>query len=311
MKGSHDIRRLDLNLLFIFDALLRERSVTRAGASLGMTQSAMSHSLAKLRTFFDDPLFVKTHRGVTPTPKAEALGEAVLDLMATLRDQVLSQASFDPEKIKRTFRLCLSDMGELVFLPTLFKALKKAAPNCRLQTQQISPDKLATALGSGDADLAIGSVRNASEGLFQEELFTHTFVSIVSPRNRDVKRTLTREQFCEMPHVVVTLTDRADVPYDSAIDDAGIKRNIRVSTPHFLFIPLLIDQHPEFVATVPRALGTVFTRHGIVKTVEPPVPLPTFALRQYWHPRFHHDTANRWLRGLVKRTFAELPESMR
>lgn len=311
MKTVHELQKLDLNLLLVFDALLRERSVTRAGHGLGLTQSAMSHSLGRLRTFFDDPLFVKTHRGIAPTPKADSLGPVVLGVMETLRDQVFSQASFSPARAKRTFKLCMSDMGELVFLPSLLAQLKKEAPLCKIQTQQVPAAQLASVLGSGDADLALGSVRNASEGLYQQELFTHTFVSIVSVRNKQVKRKISLEQFTRMPHVAVTLTERSDMPYDSAIEDAGIQRDIHIYTPHFLFVPLLLDQHPEYIATVPRALGTVFARHKIVRTVEPPIQLPTFALRQYWHPRFQHDTASRWLRALVKQTFLELPSSMR
>ncbi len=311
MKASHDLQRLDLNLLLVFDALLRERSVTRAGQTLGFTQSAMSHSLARLRVFFDDQLFVKTHRGIAPTTKAELLGPVVLGVMETLRDQILSQSSFDPQRARRTFTLCMSDMGETVFLPPLLTVLKKEAPHCVLHTLQVQPDQLAATLGSGEADLALGSVRNASEGLFQQELFTHTFVCIVSPKNREVKDKLSLEQFSAMPHVAVTLTGRSNTPYDSAIEDAGIQRSVKVYTPHFLFVPLLLDQHPEYIATVPRSLGTVFARHHMVRLLEPPIPLPTFALRQYWHPRFHHDRASLWLRAIVKSTFEELPASMR
>src|SRR5215469_1792862 len=224
MKDAHDIQRLDLNLLVIFDALLRERSVTRAGHVLGLTQSAMSHSLGRLRTFFDDPLFVKTHRGIAPTAKAEHLGPVVLGVMATVRDDLLSQSAFNPMKAKRMFTLCVSDMGEVVFVPSLLNRLKKEAPHCTLQTLQVAPSQLAATLGSGEADLALGSVRNASEGLYQEELFTHTFVCIVSAKNKQVKETISLKQFTEMPHIAVTLTGRSNMPYDSAIDDAGVQR---------------------------------------------------------------------------------------
>lgn len=311
MKSIHDMRKLDLNLLLVFDALMRERSVTRAGHALGLTQSAMSHSLGRLRTFFDDPLFVKTHRGIAPTTKASLLGPAVLGVMETLRDQILSESSFDPKRTRRTFTLCMADLGEMVFLPPLVAAMKKEAPNCTLHTLQVHPAQLASTLGSGNADLALGSVRNASEGLLYQDLFNHTFVCIVSVKNREVKESLSLEQFSAMPHVAVTLTGRRNAPYDSALEDAGVRRTVKIYTPHFLTVPLLLDQHPEYIATVPRSLGSVFARHKIVRTVEPPIPLPTFSLRQFWHPRFHHDRTSLWLRAIVKRTFAELPASMR
>lgn len=308
MRNVHQtVDRLDLNLLLVFDALLRERSVTRAGSSLGLTQSAVSHSLSRLRTYFDDPLFVKAHRGIVPTAKAEALSPVILDVMSTIREQVLSESHFDPLHARRTFNFCLSDMGELVFLPTLISMLKEAAPHCKINTMQVLPSQLASVLGSGEADLALGSVLNATEGLYQEDLFSHTFVCIVSVKNTTVGTTLTREQYSAMPHIAVTLTGQHKTPYDHAVEAAGIKRDLRILTPHFLVIPLLLDQHPEYIATVPRELGSVFSSHGIVRMVEPPAALPTFMLKQYWHPRFHHDRANRWLREMTRKTFDELP----
>lgn len=91
------------------------------------------------------------------------------------------------------------------------------------------------------------------------------------------------------------------------MEDAGIRRDLRMLVPHFLVIPLLLYQHPEYIATVPRSLGMAFAEHGVVRMLEPPVALPTFMLKQYWHPRFHHDPANRWLRRMMKKAFDQLP----
>lgn len=303
----HTVERLDLNLLLVFDALLRESSVTRAGKSLGLSQSAVSHSLTRLRAYFDDPLFVKSHRGVVPTAKGEALSSVILEVMGTIRNQVLSESKFDPLHARRTFNFCLSDMGELVFLPTLISMLKEYAPQCKINTIQVLPSDLASVLRSGEADLALGSVLNEADGLYQEDLFSHTFVCIVSPKNKSVGKTITLEQYSAMPHIAVTLTGQHQTPYDRAIEEAGIKRDLRILTSHFLIIPMLLDQHPEYIATVPRELGSVFSSHGIVRMVEPPVVLPKFMLRQYWHPRFHHDRANIWLREMARKTLHNLP----
>lgn len=308
MNGAHQtLEKLDLNLLVVFDALLREQSVTRAGKALNLSQSAISHSLTRLRTYFDDPLFVKTHRGIAPTAKGAELAPVILDVMDTVRDRVLSQSKFDPLHAKRTFNFCVSDMGELVFLPTLISRLKDVAPHCRINTMQVLPEQLASVLGSGEGDLALGSVLNATEGLYEEQLFSHTFVCIVSIKNKRIGKTITLDEYCAMPHIAVTLTGQHTTPYDRAVEDAGVKRDLRILTPHFLVIPLLLDQHPEYIATVPRELGSVFSHHGIVRMVEPPFTLPVFMLKQYWHPRFHHDRANRWLRELTRKTFDELP----
>jgi DNA-binding transcriptional LysR family regulator len=231
----------------------------------------------------------------------------ILGLMETIRDRVLSQSQFDPLLAKRTFNFCMSDMGELVFLPTLIARLKLVAPQCRINTLQVLPEQLSSVLGSGEGDLALGSVLNATEGLYQEELFTHTVVCIVSVKNTQIGATITLDEYRSMPHIAVTLTGQNKTPYDRAVEDAGIDRDLRILTPHFLTIPLILDQHPEYIATVPRELGAVFSHHGIVRMIEPPVALPVFPLKQYWHPRFHHDRANRWLRELTGTTFHTLP----
>lgn len=311
MNPPHDLRRLDLNLLLVLDALWREGNLTRAGISLGMTQSATSHALKRLRDYFDDPLFVKTGRGILPTPKGQALGETVSSLIGRVRAEVLPAASFDPSRERRTFTFCMSDMGELVFLPSLLARLQAEAPLTKVQTIQVPTSQIEAVLAGGEADLALGSLRHAPEGLYQQELFTHSFVCVVHRTYPSAAPQLTLDEYKSLSHVVVSLGGRDKPPYDAVVDDAGIERRIVVNTPHFLLVPWLIEQNPQYVATVPRALGTVFARHGVVVMKEPPLPLPGFALRQYWHPRFHHDVANRWLRQLLKNTFDALPTSMR
>nr|WP_041735342.1 LysR family transcriptional regulator [Paraburkholderia atlantica] len=301
------IRDLDLNLLNVFDALLRERSVTRAAAEVGLTQGAMSHALNRLRTYFEDQLFVKTPSGMVPTPKAATLAPAIMEVMAKLRENVVSQAQFHPRTARRIFTLCMTDMGELVFLPPLIRQLRKHAPDCTLRSVQVPLPQIKDILASGEADLALGSFRTAPEDLFQQLLFLHEFVTIVSVRNPAVGDTITREQFGTLRHIVVTLANSGGAAYDAAFEEHGIDRNIYLSTPHFLAVPLLIDQHPDLIATVPLELGNVFAKLGLVKFVPPPVPLPSFGLRQFWHPRFHDDRANIWLRRLIKETFEHYP----
>lgn len=299
---------LDLNLLAVLDALFRERSVTKAATSLGLTQSAMSHSLNRLRTYFDDQLFVRSGSGMVPTRKAEDLRQAVDDVMAAVRHHILPGVRFTPATARRVFTFCMTDMGELVFLPPLLQRLKRDAPLCSIRTIQVPSEQVPGLLASGEADLAVGSLRSMPSGLYQQRLFLHSFVGIVSTRNNKVGGRLTSRQFESMPHVVVSLTGRTQESYDAAIDDHGIHRQIAVVTPHFLMVPLLMDRNPELIATVPLELANVFSRFGVVRPVELPVRLPPYPLNQHWHPRFHHDPAIVWLRGLVKQTFETYPD---
>ena len=307
MHAAH-IRDLDLNLLVLFDAMLRERSVTHAAAEVGLSQGAMSHALTRLRTFFEDPLFVRTATGMEPTRKATQLGVTITEVMTALRERVVSQASFDPATAQRMFVICMTDMGELVFLPPLVRRLREVAPHCSVRSVQVPLEDIEATLAAGDADLALGSVRAAPDGLYQQQLFQHTFVTMVSVHNKAIGRTISRAQFERAPQIVVSLTGRASAAYDSAFEEYGIKRNVFLTTPHFLVVPHLINAQPDLIATVPLELANVFAKLGTVRIFPPPVPLPPFALRQHWHPRFHDDSANMWLRRLIKQTFDNYPD---
>lgn len=305
MNAVHN--NFDLNLVAVLDALIREQSTTRAAEQLGLSQSAVSHALGRLRRMLDDPLFIKTATGLKATPRTEALAPAVLQMMEIVRSDFQRRPRFDPAQAERCFRFCMTDMGELVFLPPLIERLRREAPRCTLQTLQVAPARIAETLESGEADLAIGSLRAIPSGLFQQHLFTHPFVTIVAATNTAIAEQLTMEQFEAMDHVVVSLGGTASV-YDHAIDELGIRRRIFLTTSHFLVLPMLLERQPDLIATVPRELGAVFSRYKAVRVVQPPTQLPRFTLRQHWHPRFHHDSANIWLRRLVKETFADYPE---
>lgn len=304
----NNIHRLDLNLLAVLDALFKEGSVTKAAQELGMTQSAMSHALNRLREFFDDQLFVRAGNSMVPTRKAKDMQSAVIDVMAVVRQQILSGVSFEAHLAQRTFTLCMTDMGELVFLPPLLERLKRKAPGCSIRTLQVPIEQVSGLLASGDADLALGSLRTAPQDLYKQRLFQHSFVTVVNANNPQIGTQLSREQFESMPHVVVSLTGRTSESYDSTLEELGIKRKVAVITPHFLMVPLLVERSPELIAIAPLELARVFARYGAIRFLETPVPLPDYSLNQHWHPRFHHDPAIVWLRDLVKSTFERYPD---
>jgi DNA-binding transcriptional LysR family regulator len=294
---------LDLNLLPVFETLVRLRNVSRAAEELGMSQSTVSHALKRLRAFFGDPLFLKTGSGMQPTPRALQLLAPVQAVMETVRGELLVREGFEPATARRSFRVCLTDMGGLIFLPRLVARLRLDAPGCTLRVLQVPMAQIAGALESGEADLALGSLHSVPEGLFQQQLFERSFVTIVNRGNRRIGETLSRERFFAMEHIVVSLSGRLEDAYDAVIDQGTGKRRIYLSTPHFLTVPMVIEQNPELIATVPRELATKFASYKSIRMVETPVKVPPFGIRQFWHPRFQHDAANAWLRKLVKDTF--------
>ena len=306
MSTVHD-QQFDLNLLGVFDALLEERHLTRAAARLGLSQSGMSHALSRLRAFYDDPLFVRGVGGMQPTARALELGASVGAVMNAIRHEVLARASFTPASARRVFSLCLTDLAEVEFLPPLIRFMQKEAPGCTLRTLQVPSKSLAQVLESGEADLAVGALSNLDETLYQQLLFTQPFVTLVSKRNRRLPSVLTLAQFEAAQHIVVDLNDPMRSAFDAVIEAAGIQRWIFLRTPHFLSVPLLLDAHPQMLATVPQALGRQFARFDLVRRLAPPVALPQMALRQFWHPRYNRDPANVWLRNVIKALFDKAP----
>lgn len=306
MHSMH-IGDLDLNLIVVLDALLRERNVSVAADSIGLSQSAMSHSLNRLRHYFDDPLFIRTGRGMAPTPRAVELSASVFAIVETVRDQLVPLAGFDPSRAERMFCLCMTDMAELVFLPPIRKQFSELAPHCAIRTIQVPPKDVKGVLESGEADLAIGSIHSIPNELFQQRLFTHPYICIASSGNQAIGKSLTLEAYTRALHVVVSLSGRHEDAYDKIIEEFGIARKIAIMTPHFLVVPMLIE-NTDLIATVPRELGTVFAKYKFIKVWPTPIELPRFDLRQHWHPRYHHDAANRWLRRLVAETFKDYPE---
>ena len=306
MNSIHN-GQLDLNLLPVFDTLIRVRNVSRAAEELDMSQSAVSHALKRLRSFFGDPLFLKTGSGMQPTPRALELLAPVLTVMETVRGELLVREGFDAATARRSFGLCLTDMGELIFLPRLIAQLRRAAPGCTLRTLQVPMQQIQGVLESGEADLALGSLHSVPEGLFQQQLFARSFVTIVNRRNRAIGEQLTRAQFFAMEHILVSLSGRIEDAYDAVIDVGNAQgngpRRVYLTTPHFLTVPMIIEQNPDLIATVPRELATRFATYKSIRMVETPVSVPPFGIRQFWHPRVQHDAANMWLRQLVKETF--------
>lgn len=303
MRNAHD-ENFDLNLLGVFDALMCERHLTRAAQRLRLSQSGMSHALMRLRAFYDDPLFLRAKGGMQPTPRALELGPAISALMESIRHEVLSKAVFAPETAQRTFSLCLTDLAELEFLSPLMSHLRQHAPGCTLRTVRVPSKALHDVLESGEADLAIGALSNLSEGLYQQLLFTQPFITLASKRSRHWRKALTLAQYEQAQHIVVDLNDPMQAAFDQVIEMAGIQRRVMLRTPHFLSVPLLLDAHPDMLATVPLALMRQFGRFGLVRQLEPPVELPRMALRQFWHPRHNRDPANVWLRSVVKSLFS-------
>ncbi|HEX6836001.1 MAG TPA: LysR family transcriptional regulator [Polyangia bacterium] len=291
------IAAFDLNLLLAFDALWTERHVTRAARRIGLTQSAMSHALGRLRAQLDDPLFQPTPRGVTPTARAHALAPAIGEALAIVRRAVERQAPFSPATLERTFTIGTTDYGELVLLPRLFARLQREAPGVRLV---VRPGLGAgeRELLSGDFDLALGVAAADGSGVRSEVLFAESFVSLMRAGHPAARRPLTLARFVELPHVLVSPQGRGDSAVDVALRERKLSRRTVLRVPHFLSAPLVIAES-DAIITLPERVGrAVAAQHRLV-VKKPPLPLPGFSFSQFWHARNDADAAHQWLREVV------------
>jgi DNA-binding transcriptional LysR family regulator len=294
---------LDLNLMPVMVALLEEGSGSAAARRLGMSQPAVSAALGRLRTTFADPLFVRTSRGMEPTPRMSALIGPVRNALAVVENEVLRDTSFDPATSTRSVTLALSDIGEMVFLPRILERLGHTAAGMSVRSVTLPPAQTERGLELGEIDLAVGYFPDLKgHSFFQQRLFSHGFTCLLRAGHPFKGPRLTVKQFMELGHAVVRAEGRSQEVFERFLEKQGVRRRVVLNTPHFMSIPLIIAKS-DMVATVPLAVGTSFAQSSQIRLVKPPFAIPSFDLRQHWHRRFHHDPQCKWLRGVVHSLF--------
>ena len=303
--------RIDLNLLRVFDAILETRSVTIAASSLGLTQSAVSNQLARLRDAFDDPLFVRTSEGMMPTPRALAIADPIRKSLLAIRVCFEEQLGFDPSSSDRTFKIFMSDVGQMVFLPRLLERLSRVAPRVNIQTVQVAPSRMRDlALESGDVDLAAGYFENFDGSFRQQMLFEEHYVGMVRQGHPTIRDSLPLETFLGTPQLVYQPTGGGHGLQESAVDQAfavaDVPRRVAVRAAHSIGMASIVSS-TDLLVIVPSRLAAACRELAEVTILPVPIEIPKFQVKQHWHERFHHDPGNRWLRGL----FAELFQDRR
>lgn len=297
--------RLNLNLLPIALALYDQRSVSAAAKALGMSQPAVSMALRKLREHFDDPLFVRTARGVAPTPRAHALVKASRPLMSRLEEDLATRQTFDAARSTRAFTFALFDIGEMVFLPRLIGRLRAEAPRCAIRSVSMPPRQIARGLESGEVDLAIGYFPDlVQNSFFQQRLFTARFACLMRAGHPLYSKRLSLKAFLDIEHAAVHAEGRSHEVVEKLLARKRIRRKIALHLPHFLSVPMAVSRS-DLMATVPLALALYCARLAPQQfaVARPPIDLGSFDVKQHWHRKFHHDPRNRWLRRQVAELF--------
>jgi DNA-binding transcriptional LysR family regulator len=295
---------VDLNLLRAFDAVLRDGSVTAAGERLGLSQPAMSNALSRLRRLLEDPLFVRTPGGMRPTPFAQRLAAPVRQALDLIQTTLAQQAAFDPRTSQRSFRLQLSDVGEIVFLPALLERLEREAPGVRVDTEQLPQDEVSEALAAGEIDLAVGFLPGLAAGVASKRLFRDRYVCVVRADHPRVGSRITLPQFLAASHVLVSARGSAHEIVEQTLRNKGLARRIALRVPHFTVVPMILARSDHMVI-VPEGLMRAIARFGRFKSLKPPVDIPALDVKVHWHERFGRDPGISWLRGVLLDLYAE------
>lgn len=298
--SASDIRGLDLNLLRVFDAVMRKGSVSRAAEELGVSQPWTSGQMGKLREALADPLFVRESHGVAPTPFSENLYPYVRDALDMIERGLKDGREFDPSTDNRTFTIIMTDIGETTILPSMIRAFSRLGPSISFRAINLPPHETAGALKSGLAELAIAYLPYLEAGFLQRTLFLSNYICLARKEHPETAKGVSMATFKGAGHVVAEARGTGHFYLlEQNFDALGIERKIKARVPNFMSIPHIVS-NTDLLATVPRAFG-VALKDGpaAVCGYEHPVKLPSIELKMLWHERFHRDPAHAWLREQI------------
>jgi DNA-binding transcriptional LysR family regulator len=297
------VAKLDLDWLNVFVEVYKTQNVSRAAERLGIAQANASVALNKLRVHFGDRLFARTSRGMEPTPYAQQIYPEVRESIERLTRLIGARTRFEPAEAQREFRICMTDISEIVVLPSLLNHLRRIAPNVAIEAERISTDT-PRRLEAGEIDLAVGFMPHLEAGFYQQTLFRQDFVCLAAEKHPRIRTRPTKAQFLAEDHIVVTTSGTGHSIVDKVMAKKGYERRIALKVPSFLGVARLVAR-TELLVIVPRRLGEALAQQEHVRLLDPPLHLPAFAVKQHWHERFHADMANVWLRQTLAEVMGE------
>lgn len=297
-----NINAIDLNLFLVFQAIYATRSVTLAGERLGMTQSAVSNALKRMRERFNDTLFVRSADGMVPTPVADRLIAPVDEGIACLVQATDQGRTFDVETSKRTFRIAVNDIGQLVMMPELLSIARSIAPGVRFETLDVSLGEARQRMLNGQIDIALGSWESMGPAFYQQRLFDETFLVLMSKKSPfGRRRSIQLEDYLAGEHIAYRPHGATDSHLQQTLDRAGAldRREVVLTAAHSLGLSSIVAASGLLLTAPARLVKAMVTSRADLHSVEAPFEAIPFEIRQQWHERYHQDSGNRWLRELI------------
>ena len=295
------LSQVDMNLFLVFDVIYAERNLTRAAEVLSVTQPTVSNALARMRAQFNDPLFVKTSRGMTPTPFAESLSGRIGEAMGLLASSAHARDEFRPEASHRVFRLSMNDWLEARIMPDLAAAASLSAPGVGLRSHRVSRKEILRDLASGALDLAIDVPLENAADLVHAPLLSQRYVCAVRRGHPWAGRSLSLDDYLNLGHVHVSGRRRGGGLVDIALHRLGKRRAVKLRLQHYHSAAPVI-RNSDLALTITEDLA----RDLDFEVLELPFDVPELAFNLYWHRRLDEDPANRWIRSQVTELFEGL-----
>lgn len=302
----------DLNLLRVFDALMRERSVTRAGEQVGLSQPAVSAALSRLRALLDDQLFVRKGPEMAPTPRAEALALTVRETLSRLELALQGDRGFDPAAAERSFTLMGADFVSMLIMPRLFALTGRVAPGVRLRLVDTAWGELQRLFQDDAIDLAIERPGYTADWITSVPLFLSPFAIVAASGRADIAAAGARpgdvlplDLFCDMPHALRSVDGSIAGHVDDALAEQGRRRRVVLTLPHFSAVALAVAQSPDLIAALPVQFARAVSGTLGLDLYEAPIPVFAPEIQMYWHRRHDDNPAHKWLRDQVRHVTAD------
>lgn len=298
-----ELTEIQLNQLLLVDALLAHASISEAAEKIGMSQSAASHSLARLRTEMNDPIFIRTANGMQPTPYGARLAGAVKEALALLRGGLEQQPNFVPKTSTHTFTLIMSEVSQTLYLSKLVARLAKEAPGTSVRIAPVPQKAPHLELESGEVDLAVGTFTHFIAGCRQKRVYREQYACIARAGHPMFTEGMTHKAFSASSQVVVDPTGYVHEQLNPILKHNGLARSTKVHVPTFHAVPEVVA-NSDLIAVMPETLADFYATLLPLLVMPLPISIPSYGVKMFWHERFHREPKNRWLRDVVVDLYA-------
>ena len=296
------IKDTDLNLFIAFDVIYTEKNLTKSGQVLGITQPAVSNALARLRDLFNDELFIRTSRGMIPTPVANQLIGDIRNALSLIQNTISVSEKFDPSTANMTFKISIGDTSEYRLLPLLIKELAEIAPKVKVETYLTPRKDAPRELASGAIDFSIDPPLQSDQHLKHEKIYQEDYVMIVRKDHPILKKQkITIEDYLDLSHIHISNRKTGMGHVDMTLYKLGLSRDIYLRAQHFLVAPYIVEQSDMAITTTK---GFAVDRNLAWR--ELPFDIDPLVLHLYWHENNDNESSSKWMRDLMLKTYGKL-----